>query len=81
MTCLSFSQGSQRLCDGWHSTFSSAAIAIVNAFFDDHLDYSDSNDMRQEFATHMLNHLRFAYHQAQGNDPKVILGQFVICTS
>ena len=75
MTCLSFSQASQQLRDGWRSTFGSAAIAIVNAFFDDHVDYRDSDDMRQEFAPHMLDHSRFAYRHAHGNDPNVSLGR------
>jgi len=64
-------QVSQRLSE-WRGSFGSAAIAIVNAFFDDNDNYRDSNDMRQEFATHMLEKLRFVYRQAKGNDAKVI---------
>src|ERR1700722_7180611 len=64
-------QVSQRLSE-WRGSFGSAAIAIVNAFFDDNDNYRDSNDMRQEFATHMLEKLRFVYRQAKGNDAKEI---------
>jgi hypothetical protein len=63
-------QVSQRLSE-WRGSFGSAAIAIVNGFFDDNGKYRDSNDMRQEFATRMLDKLRFVYRHAKGNDPKV----------
>ncbi|KIM89612.1 hypothetical protein PILCRDRAFT_84589 [Piloderma croceum F 1598] len=55
----------------WRSSFGSAAIAIVNAFFDGNNDYRDSDTMRQEFATHMLDKLRFVYHHNKGDDKKV----------
>jgi hypothetical protein len=41
----------------WCSSFGSAAIAIVNGFFDDNNVYRESNDMRREFATRMLDKL------------------------
>ena len=56
----------------WCGSFGSTAIAIVNAFFDNNDNYHDSNDMRQVFATHMLEKLWFVYCQAKGNDAKVI---------
>ena len=55
----------------WCSSFGSAAMAIVNAFFDDNDDYWDSNSMRQEFATYMLEKLRFVYRHHKGNDKTV----------
>lgn len=63
---------SQRFSE-WRSSFGSAAIAIVNAFFDDNDDYRDSDMMRQEFATHMLDKLRFVYRHNRGDDKKVSL--------
>jgi hypothetical protein len=51
----------------------SSAIAIVNAFFEAHDDYRDSDAMRQDFAQHSLEFLRFAYRKANGNDKRVSL--------
>ena len=68
-------QVSQRLSK-WRSGFGSATIAILNAFFNDNDEYRESNDMRQGFAMHMLDKLRFVYRHAKGNDPKVHVNLF-----
>ena len=64
-------QASQRLSDSWRSVFGSCAIVILNAFFEDHDQYRDSDNMRQEFARHSLDLLRFSYRKAKGNDRRV----------
>jgi hypothetical protein len=66
-------QASQRLSDSWRSTFGSSAIAILNAFFDTHDRYRDSDEMRQTFAKHALNKFRFIYRRAKGENSKVQL--------
>jgi hypothetical protein len=70
INCLISCQVSQRLSE-WRSSFGSASIAIVNAFFDDNDNYRDSNSMRQEFATYIIEKLQFMYHHHKGNDKKV----------
>lgn len=61
----------QRLSDRWRTTFGSCAIAILNAFFDSVDKYHDSDESRQQFASHMLKDFRFIYAKANGDDPKV----------
>jgi hypothetical protein len=48
----------QRVCE-WHGGFSSAALSIVNAFFDDN-NY-DSDHSHQEFANDALEVWSFLY--------------------
>ena len=70
--CLIFCQVSQRLSK-WRSSFGSAAIALLNAFFDDNNDYRDSNSMRQEFSTYMLDKMCFVYRDNDRNNKLVYL--------
>jgi hypothetical protein len=67
---LIFYQVLQQLSE-WRSSFGSATIAIVNAFFDGNNDYQDLDSMRQEFATYMLEKLQFVYWHHKGNDKTV----------
>lgn len=53
--------------------FSSSAIAIVNAFFDSHVDYRDSDKMRVKFAQDALQYCRFAYFKAEGDNHRVCI--------
>jgi len=55
-----FSQAQQRVSDSWRSTIGSAALAIVNAFFDANEEF-ETNEARQEFATDMIENLGFLY--------------------
>jgi hypothetical protein len=56
-----FIQIDQRVCE-WRSGFASAALSIVNAYFDDNDDY-ESNDSRQEFAESALESYTFLYRE------------------
>jgi hypothetical protein len=73
-------QVSQRLSK-WRGSFGSAAIAVVNGFFNGTDKYRDLNNMRQEFASHMLDKLRFVFRYAKGDDPKVHVYCFIICNT
>lgn len=64
-------QATQHLRDGWRSVFGSSAIAIVNAFFDSHLDYRDSNKMCVKFAMDALDNYKFIYFSANGTNHNV----------
>jgi hypothetical protein len=61
----------QRVSDSWCSTIGSTAIAIVLTFCNANADLKDSDENRQEFAAQYLEHLRFLYHKANGDDAKV----------
>ena len=54
----SFIQVDQRVCE-WRSGFASAALSIINAFFDDN-DY-ESDNSREEFAKSALDSWTFLY--------------------
>ena len=64
-------QTMQRVSDSWRSTVGSMAIAVVLAFCNANSDLKNSDENRQEFATQYLEHLRFLYHKADGDDAKV----------
>lgn len=61
----------QRVCDSWRSTMGSTAIAVVLAFCNDTPELRLSDRNRQDFATEYLEHLRFLYEKAEGEDVKV----------
>ena len=65
------SQTMQRVSDSWCSTIGSTAIAVVLAFCNANADLKNSDENRQEFAAQYLEHLRFLYHRADGDDAKV----------
>ena len=54
----------------WRSGFASAALAIVNAFFDSCEDLG-SDKVRSEFAEYQLRNGSFLYKKAQGDDRTV----------
>lgn len=62
----------QRLQE-WRGGFSSAAIAVLTAYFEDeaHNGKFSTDEERKNFATYQLQDYRFLYQDAQGNDPKV----------
>jgi hypothetical protein len=49
----------------------STAIAVVLAFCNANPDLKNSNENHQELAAQYLEHLRFLYHKANGDDTKV----------
>jgi len=53
-----FTQIDQRVCE-WHGRFASAALSIINAYFDDN-DYN-TDDSRQDFAASSLESWEFLY--------------------
>ena len=61
----------QRVSDSWRSTMGSTAIAVVIAFCNANPELKNSDKNRQEFAAEYLEHLRFLYHKADGDDVKV----------
>ena len=61
-------QVDQRVCE-WRSGFASAALSIVNAFFD-HNEY-DSDNCRQEFAASALKSWAFLYREVAIKDGEV----------
>jgi hypothetical protein len=61
----------QRVSDSWRSTMGSTAIAVVLAFCNENPELKDSDENRQEFATQYLEHLRFLYQKADGDDTNV----------
>ncbi|KAF8227755.1 hypothetical protein L208DRAFT_1404998 [Tricholoma matsutake] len=62
--------------DSWCSTVGSTATAIVLAFCNANSDLKNSDENRQEFAMQYLEHLRFLYHKADGDDAKKLKGVF-----
>ncbi|KAI0245668.1 hypothetical protein BJV78DRAFT_1287355 [Lactifluus subvellereus] len=75
-TSVAFRLALQCLSDSWCSVIGSSAIAIINAFFDDHNNYRDDDAMQQEFAQHSLKLFRFTYRKAKGNDRWKFKGAF-----
>lgn len=74
IVCISFisiSQTGQRTSDSWRNTKGSTGIAVVLAYCNSHPNLKDSDENRQEFATHYLKHLRFLYAKSDGDDPLV----------
>ena len=53
-------QAQQRVSDSWRSTIGSAALAIVNAFFDANEEF-ETNEARQKFAADIIKNLGFLY--------------------
>jgi hypothetical protein len=49
----------------------STAIAVVIAFCNANPELKNSDKNRREFAAEYLEHLRFLYHKADGDDVKV----------
>jgi hypothetical protein len=54
----------------------STAIAVVLAFLNSNPELKDSDKNRQEFATDYLEHFRFLYQKADGDDINV---SFLFC--
>jgi hypothetical protein len=69
-------QTMQRVSDSWRSTMGSTAIAVVLAFLNSNPELKDSDKNRQEFATDYLEHFRFLYQKADGDDINV---SFLFC--
>ena len=61
----------QRTSNSWRNTTGSTGIAVTLAYCNSNPDLKDSDDNRQEFAAHYLEHLRFLYKKSDGDDPKV----------
>jgi len=75
-----FSQAQQRVSDSWRSTIGSAALAIVNAFFDANEEF-ETNEARQEFATDMIENLGFLYENTDSEPFQGLFrGEFIIET-
>jgi hypothetical protein len=53
-------QTSQRVSDGWRTVIGSAALSVLNAFFDSDDKYS-TNEACQAFAEDALEDLAFLY--------------------
>ncbi|MGH7238925.1 MAG: hypothetical protein ACREHG_02545 [Candidatus Saccharimonadales bacterium] len=51
----------------WRAAFGSAALSIVNAFFESN-DEFNTNEARVEFAEYQLKNFAFLYQKAVGND-------------
>jgi len=64
-------QTAQRTSDSFRNTVGSMGIAVPLAYCNSNPDLKDSDDNRQEFAAHYLEHLRFLYKRSDGDDPKV----------
>jgi len=64
-------QTAQRTSDSWRNTTGSTGIAVVLAYCNSNPDLKDSDENRQEFATHYLEHLRFLYTKSDGDNPLV----------
>lgn len=63
----------QRVSDSWRSPIGSTAIMVIIAFFNTHSESYGTDNDRQEWAAWYLEHHRFAYKKADGDDPLVIL--------
>ncbi|KAF8218848.1 hypothetical protein L208DRAFT_1419320 [Tricholoma matsutake] len=59
-----------------HAMCFSTAVAVVLAFCNANSDLKNSDENRQEFAAQYLEHLRFLYHKADGDDAKKFKGAF-----
>ena len=44
---------------------------VLHNFFDANEEYRKSDERRQEYASHSLDMMRFAYHKARGDDKRV----------
>lgn len=66
------SQVKQRLSDGWRSRIGSAAISVVNAFFES-VKVATTDDSRQQFAKTMLKDSKFLYSNTESSNPKASL--------
>jgi len=62
----------QRLYD-WRSGFGSVALTVIDAFFDSEINGTAFKTFaaRKQYAQHQLEHLRFLYSDAAGDDPSV----------
>jgi hypothetical protein len=69
------SQVKQRLSDGWRSRIGSAAISVVNAFFESVkvATLFTTDDSRQQFAKTMLKDSKFLYFNTESSNPKASL--------
>lgn len=61
----------QRTSDSFRNTVGSMGITVPLAYCNSNPDLKDSDDNRQEFAAHYLEHLRFLYKRSDGDDPKL----------
>lgn len=68
-------QVKQRLSDSWRSKIGSAAISVVNAFFEygEAASLFTTDDSRQQFAKTMLKDLKFLYSDTKSSNPKASL--------
>jgi hypothetical protein len=57
--------------DSWRNTIGSTGIAVVLAYCNSNPDLKDSDENCKEFANCDLEHLRFMYQTAGGDDHKV----------
>jgi hypothetical protein len=62
-------QTHQRICE-WRSAFGSAALAIVNAFFDNNDEFK-TDQAHVDFAENQLRHFAFLYSSSTGDDSSV----------
>jgi hypothetical protein len=68
MTLIFMSQTIQRLADSWRSIFGSTAISVVQSFCDSREDLRDSDEARQEFASHYIENSRFSFKDTSNKD-------------
>jgi hypothetical protein len=61
----------QRFSDWWRTRLGSAALSVVNAFFDSDSSLRDSNEARQKWAIWALKDGRFLYSSAQSKNTEV----------
>lgn len=63
----------QRVSDSWRNSIGSTGIIILLSYCDGHPDLKNSDANRIEFATYYLEHLRFLYKKAEGDNPDVCI--------